>query len=87
LVAEHGLAHRDLDGIVREPGQIAVARAPEAVRHDLLQFFDRHPDRVAEAAYGDLIEQAPPYYSELALMNPGLDACLLNNLTQLPGKP
>jgi adenylate kinase family enzyme len=79
LAAQHGLAHLDLDTIVWEPGQIAVARAVEDVRRDLLQFFDAHPAWIAEGAYGDLVEQALPYCSELVFMNPGKDACLLNN--------
>ena len=36
LAAQHGLPHLDLDTIVWEPGQIAVPRAPEQVRADLL---------------------------------------------------
>lgn len=79
LAVEHGLAHLDLDTIVWVPGQIAVPRAPEQVLHDLLQFFDANRAWVAEGAYGDLIEQALPYCSELVFMNPGKEACLLNN--------
>ncbi len=79
LSAAHGLAHLDLDSIVWEPGQIAVARPADQVRRDLLQFFDAQPAWVAEGAYGDLVEQALPYCSELIFINPGEQACLRNN--------
>jgi adenylate kinase family enzyme len=79
LAARHGLAHLDLDTIVWEPGQIAVARAAQDVWRDLRAFFDAHPAWVAEGAYGDLVEQALPYCTELVFLNPGKDACLLNN--------
>lgn len=79
LAARHGLVHLDLDTIVWEPSQIAVPRAPKQVRADLLAFIDRHESWVAEGCYGDLVEAALPYCSELVFMNPGLDVCLENN--------
>jgi len=79
LAAQHGLAHLDLDTIVWEPGQIAVPRAPEQVRADLLAFVDANANWVAEGCYGDLVEAALPFCSELVFMNPGLDTCLDNN--------
>jgi len=79
LAARHGLVHLDLDTIVWEPGQIAVPRAPEQVRADLLAFVDANDSWVAEGCYGDLVEAALPFCSELVFMNPGLDTCLDNN--------
>jgi len=79
LAAQHGLAHLDLDTIVWEPGQIAVPRAPAQVRADLLAFVEGNANWVAEGCYGDLVEAALPYCSELVFMNPGLEACLDNN--------
>ena len=79
LAAQHGLVHLDLDTIVWEPGQIAVPRAPEQVQADLLAFVDRHAGWIAEGCYGDLVEAALPWCSELVFMNPGLDVCLENN--------
>jgi hypothetical protein len=73
------LVHLDLDTIVWEPGQIAVARPPELVRDELLRFAADHPAWVAEGAYGDLIELALPHCTELVFMNPGLQGCLRNN--------
>lgn len=79
-VAErHGLPHLDLDTIVWEPGQIAVPRAPGAVRADLDGFIAAHPAWVIEGCYGELIEMAAPASTELLFLNPGLDACLANN--------
>jgi len=79
LAAQHGLVHLDLDTIVWEPGLIAVPRAPEAVRADLLAFVAKHEAWVAEGCYGDLVEAALPYCSELVFMNPGRKVCLENN--------
>jgi len=79
LAAQHGLVHLDLDTIVWEPGQIAVPRAPEQVRAELLAFVEGKAQWVAEGCYGDLVEAALPYCSELVFMNPGLETCLENN--------
>lgn len=79
LAAKHGLMHLDLDTIVWEPGQIAVPRAPQAVRSDLLAFVTGHDAWVAEGCYGDLVEAALPYCSGLVFMNPGRELCLENN--------
>ena len=79
-VAErHGLPHLDLDIIVWEPEQIAVPRAPEAVRADLDGFIAAHPAWVIEGCYGELIEAAAPFSTQLLFLNPGLAACLANN--------
>lgn len=79
LAAQHGLAHLDLDTIVWEPGLIAVPRAPDQVRAELLAFVEGNESWVAEGCYGDLVEAALPFCSELVFMNPGLEVCLENN--------
>jgi adenylate kinase family enzyme len=79
LAAQHGLLHLDLDTIVWEPGKIAVPRTPEQVRAELLAFVTGNDAWVAEGCYGDLVEQALPYCSELVFMNPGREVCLENN--------
>jgi adenylate kinase family enzyme len=79
LAAQHGLAHLDLDTIVWEPGLIAVPRAPEQVRAELLAFVEGNESWIAEGCYGDLVEAALPFCSELVFMNPGLKVCLENN--------
>lgn len=79
MAAQHGLAHLDLDTIVWEPGLIAVPRAPEQVRAELLAFVEGNASWIAEGCYGDLVEAALPFCSELVFMNPGLEVCLENN--------
>ena len=79
LAEAHQLAHLDLDTIVWVPGLIAVARPPQDVLADLRAFIDTNPAWVAEGCYGDVVEAALPFCSELLFMNPGKDACLANN--------
>ncbi len=79
LAAAHALAHLDLDRIVWEPDRIAVQRPPAAVLADLGGFVARHRRWVIEGCYGELIEAAAPYCTELVFLNPGLAACLANN--------
>lgn len=79
LSARHALPHLDLDTIVWEPGQVAVARAPEAVRGDLEAFMALNTRWVIEGCYGELVEWAAPACTRLVFLNPGLEACLANN--------
>jgi len=79
LAEQHQLPHLDLDTIVFVPGLIAVARPVEQVLADLHAFVTTHPSWVAEGCYGDFIEAALPFCTELEFMNPGKDACLANN--------
>lgn len=79
LAARHGLAHLDLDSIVWEPGRIAVARSPEAVRADLDAFLDAHARWVVEGCYGELVAIAALHADELVFLNPGVEACLAHN--------
>jgi adenylate kinase family enzyme len=79
LAQQHQLAHLDLDTIYFVPGLVAVARPMQAVLADLQAFIDAHCAWVVEGCYGDVIEAALPFCSELLFMNPGRDACLANN--------
>lgn len=79
LAQQHQLAHLDLDTIYFVPGLIAVARPMAQVLADLRAFIEANPAWVAEGCYGDVIEAALPFCSELLFMNPGRDACLANN--------
>ena len=79
MAAQHGLAHLDLDTIFWQPGLIAVPRAPDQVRAELLAFVEGNESWIAEGCYGDLVEAALPFCSELVFMNPGLEVCLENN--------
>lgn len=86
LAQAHGLAHLDLDTIYWEPGKIAVARPPEDVKKDLLAFVDANPAWVAEGCYGDVIELALPFCTELRFLNPGMETCL-EHCRQRPWEP
>ena len=79
MAAQHGLVYLDLDTIVWEPAQIAMPRSAEQVHADLLAFMAGHEAWVVEGCYGDLVEMALPFCSELVFMNPGRAVCLENN--------
>jgi adenylate kinase family enzyme len=86
LVAQHQLLHLDLDTIYWSAGALAVARPPFEVLADLHTFVRIHSDWVVEGCYGDLIEAALPFCTQLVFINPGQDACLANN-AQRPFEP
>lgn len=79
LAAEHGLVCLDLDGIVWEPGKIAVRRPEEDIARDLDAFVAREPRWVIEGCYGDVMRAALPWCTRLVFMNPGLATCLAHN--------
>lgn len=76
---EHG-EHLDLDSIVWEPAQIGVQRPSEAIMESLGEFLAANSAWIIEGCYGELVEAAAPQCTELVFLNPGLDACLANNL-------
>lgn len=86
LARTNTLAHLDLDAIVWEPGQVAVARAPEAVLASLQAFLDSHDRWVIEGCYGELVEAAAGRCTELVFLNPGRETCLGHN-RQRPWEP
>lgn len=54
LAKEHGLPYLELDSIVREPGELAVRRPPEAIAASLSEVFRRTiagPSRAAMASW------------------------------------
>ena len=77
-----------------EPGKIAVLkraiateastrqlqRPDEAVAASLRNFIDSHAAWVIEGCYGELIRAASAHCTLLVFLNPGIDACLANNL-------
>jgi hypothetical protein len=81
-----GLAHLDLDSIVWEPGKIAVQRSREAGAASLQSFVDSHTAWVIEGCYGELVRAASAHCTLLVFLNPGMDACLANNLRR-PWEP
>lgn len=86
LAGRHGLAHLDLDAIVWEPGKVAVQRDPAAVLASLMGFIHAEPRWVIEGCYGELVRAAAAHCTELVFLNPGLEACLANNLRR-PWEP
>jgi adenylate kinase family enzyme len=67
----------DLDTIVWEPGQIAVARAIEDAHGDLDRFCEQER-WIVEGCYGELAERALRWRPELVLLDPGEAVCLRN---------
>jgi hypothetical protein len=80
------LAHLDLNSIVWEPGQIAVQRSPESVEGSLRSFIDSQAAWVIGGCYGKLVRAASAHCTLLVFLNPGMDACLANNLRR-PWEP
>src|SRR5262245_34720174 len=80
LAARKGLAHLDSDSIVWEPGKIAVQRPPKSVQASLRSFIDSHPAWVIEGCDGELVRAASALCTLRVFLNPGMDACLANNL-------
>ena len=79
LVAEHGLAHLDLDSIVWEPGKVAVLRPADAIATSLAAFLSEHTSWVIEGCYGELVQATSSHCTELVFLNPGLETCLEHN--------
>ena len=79
-----------------EPGKIAVLkraiateastrqlqRPDEAVAASLRNFIDSHAAWVIEGCYGELVRAASAHCTLLVFLNPGIDACLANNLAR-----
>ena len=79
LAARHGVALLELDTVVWEPGKVAVLRPREDIEADFERFLDSNETWVVEGCYGELVEMALPRCSELVFLNPGLEACVVNN--------
>jgi adenylate kinase family enzyme len=79
LADEHQVPLLELDALVWEPNEIAVARPIKVVKRELQSFINNTDQWVIEGCYGELAEVAQPFATELILMNPGLETCLANN--------
>jgi adenylate kinase family enzyme len=86
LAEQHGLTHLDLDSIVWEPGKIAVKRSSAQILASLDSFLAIHQRWVIEGCYGELVQAASEHCTEMLFLNPGLEACLANNLRR-PWEP
>ena len=74
VAAEHGLAHLDLDLVAWDaPGERRSLEASVAL---LEAFFAANDGWVVEGCYGDLVEAALPYCTELRFLNPGVEGCI-----------
>jgi adenylate kinase family enzyme len=86
LAAREDLAYLDLDSIVWERGKIAVQRSRESVAASLQSFVASNTAWVIEGCYGELVRAASAHCTLLVFLNPGMDACLANNLRR-PWEP
>lgn len=86
LETEFGLKHLDLDTIIWVSAEIAEQRANDDIARDLRDFGAQHSDWVIEGCYGEWIELMSPMASHLVFLNPGVEACLANNLRR-PHEP
>ena len=86
IAAEHDLVHLDLDTVVWEPHQVAVARPEAAVREALAAFAAGNARWVVEGSYGDWAEFLAPWASELRWLDPTTEWCLRNH-EQRPWEP
>ncbi len=70
----HSLAYLSLDEIAWAEG---IVRRPIAESLQCLQkFMDHHAAWIIEGCYGELMEFALPYCTELRFLNPGVDVCV-----------
>jgi len=78
LAARAGAALLDLDTVAWEPGQIAVARSPQAAQADVQAFCAGHEHWVVEGCYASLVNVALEFAPRLLFLNPGEQQCLEN---------
>lgn len=78
LAERSGAPMLDLDTVAWEPGQIAVARSPEAAQSDVRAFCSSHGQWVVEGCYASLVSVALKFSPRLLFLNPGEEQCLAN---------
>ena len=82
LAREHGLARLDLDTVVWEPRQVAVARDPQQALADVRRFCQSSARWVVEGCYASLVQAA------LACAGPSQAGCgSLGLKSAAPGLP
>ena len=77
LQQQHSLPILDLDSIAWQP-EWGKRRSFEASLPDLRQFIAAHKTWIIEGCYGDLIDAALTYCTDLRFLNPGIDVCVAN---------
>ncbi len=80
LKVKYNIPVLDMDTITWVTDQPGVRLALDVSVHQIMEFINEHPEWIMEGCYGDLIERALPYSTELIFLNPGIEQCLLNNL-------
>ncbi len=77
LQQQHDLPKLVLDSIAWGP-EWGERKPLEASVAELLAFIEGNENWLIEGCYGDLIEAALPYCTELRFLNPGIEACVAN---------
>jgi len=78
LAARASVPMLDLDTVAWEPGQIAVARSPEAASEDVRAFCRDNDQWVVEGCYASLTAVTLAFSPRLLFLNPGEQQCLAN---------
>ncbi len=86
LKTDLGTTILDLDSITWIPEKPGVRRDVMESEELLTRFIDSNREWIIEGCYGNLIEQAAKFCSELVFLNPGLEKCLENNFNR-PWEP
>jgi adenylate kinase family enzyme len=68
----------DLDTVIWEPNQIAIARDPDKVLADLEKFCSSHSEWIIEGCYATCILAVLRYQPELIFLEPGKEVCIGN---------
>jgi adenylate kinase family enzyme len=77
LQQQHDLPRLVLDSIAWEP-EWGKRRPLQTSIADLRRFIDTHQGWIIEGCYGDLIEAALPYCTDLRFVNPAVEVCVAN---------
>jgi adenylate kinase family enzyme len=84
LIGDRDIANLSLDEIAWNEG---IERKPLEESLRLLdEFIQTHEQWIIEGCYGNLVEAALPYCSELRFLNPGVEACV-NHCQRRPWEP
>lgn len=84
ILINHPISRLSLDEIAY--GETAERRPFAESEADLLNFISTHSAWIMEGVYGDLIQVALPFCTELIFLNPGLETCVAHCLAR-PWEP
>jgi adenylate kinase family enzyme len=84
LNAGTNIPRLSLDDIAWNDGE--VRRPLEESLRELHRFVTTHDQWILEGCYGDLVEAALPFCTELRFLNPGVEACV-QHCRQRPWEP